>query len=812
MKFFKRNREDFKRLGIFGQWDKPYLTVDKDYEAGILDVFADLVEGGYIYRALRPVHWCFNCGTALAEAELEYADETSPSIFVRFPMVDEVSETFGAVPGAPVDCLIWTTTPWTLPANLAIALAPRARYALVEYKDPKSGSTRRMFFADDLADKVCEMTGIKSYKVLGVVEGRELEGKRYRHAWLDRTSPIVLADYVTLEDGSGCVHTAPGHGREDFITGQKYKLEIFSPIDDTGRLTDEAPPYDGMVVFEADPKIVADLEASGALLFQTDFSHSYPHCWRCHKPVIFRATEQWFVNIDHSNLRTRMLAEIDKVKWVPRWGYSRIRAMVEGRPDWCISRQRAWGVPIPAFFCEECGHVLISAEIVRHVRDIFAEHGADHWFRSPVEALLPHETRCPQCGNNAFRKESDIFDVWFESGSSHRGVLKNDPQMDFPCDLYLEGSDQHRGWFQVSLITSLAADNVAPFRSVLTHGFVVDEGGEKMSKSRGNFISTSDATSNVGADIFRLWVASCDFRNDIFTSLDAMKRMGDAYRKIRNTFRYLLGNLSDFDPPQQRVSKEELLPIDRWALIRLNRTIQRITEAYEKFEFHRVFSLIYNYCVVDVSSMYLDILKDRMYCDGADWSSRRSGQTVMYDMFTAMVRMLTPILVHTCEEAWQALDKKPAGQDAETIHLATIPLTDESLWDEEFEAEWERLAKVRADVLRCIEPLRKGEQIGSGLEAEVTLYSKNDELLAALNKWHDELPAFFITSTVEVKAENPPEQAMQGEDESDLFVTAKPASHGQCSRCWRYLSDIGSDAANPELCTRCAGVMEALGE
>src|SRR4051812_39687278 len=596
MKWVDVQRRQFRRLGGLGAWDDPYLTLDPRYEAGILDVLADLVERGYVNRQLKPIHWCITDRTALAEAELEYQEETTPSLYVNFPMVAGVPEAWRrgeAAGGGPWHVMIWTTTPWTLPANVAIAVHPDVTYAGVRYTEPATGQTVATILAADLVARVMALRQVTEFAEVGRCRGKELEHSEYRHPFVDRTSPIVLAPYVSVEDGTGLVHTAPGHGTEDYQTGRVYQLPTLSPVDGAGRFTDEAPaPLAGKGVFAANPSIVAMLRDSGHLFHELSFVHSYPHCWRCKKPVIFRATEQWFVGVDRNDLRGRTLKEIDRVRWLPGWGKSRIDAMVEGRPDWCISRQRSWGVPIPALGCVACGTQLLTAATARHFRDLFRAEGADAWFTRPVEAILPPGASCPNCHETEFRKEGDILDVWFESGSSHRAVL-DEPSYGLggsPAFMYLEGSDQHRGWFQSSILTSVGTNGRAPFETVLTHGFVVDEQGKKMEKSGTNAVSAVKATDQYGADVLRLYVASLDYADDVRMSDRGIKEMSEAYRKIRNTFRYLLGNLEDYDGfDPSRVAAETLHEIDRWALGQLNRVIRDVRAAYEQFEFYRVY-------------------------------------------------------------------------------------------------------------------------------------------------------------------------------------------------------------------------------
>ncbi|MCG3179852.1 MAG: Isoleucine--tRNA ligase [Phycisphaerae bacterium] len=805
MKFFARNRDDFKRLSIFGEWDTPYLTVNHDYEAGVLDLFAEMVAGGYVYRSLRPIHWCITDRTALAEAELEYDDITSPSVYVRFPLTDEsrarASELFGAA-GDAVDLVIWTTTPWTLPANLAIAVHPEFDYALFAAA-AADGQPFTGIVAEGLLDTLAARGLLADAKKLGTCKGRDLEGLTYRHVFMDRVGPVVLADYVTLEGGTGCVHTAPGHGREDFETGRRYGLEPVSPVDASGRFTDAGGPFVGQQVFEADPHVVKLLQEKGALLAAAPVKHSYPHCWRCHEPVIFRATEQWFVNVEHADLRSRLIGEVDKVDWIPDWGKARILGMVNTRPDWCISRQRSWGVPIPAFYCVGCGQTVLTADSVRHVRDLFAAHGSDHWFTHEAAELAPPGLACPKCGGKTFEKENDIFDVWFESGSSHWSVVRPDGRMQWPCDLYLEGSDQHRGWFQVSMITAMCARNDAPYQAVLTHGFVVDEKGEKMSKSRGNFISTSDAVKAVGADIFRLWVASANFRDDINTSIALMQNAGESYRKVRNTIRFILGNLHDFDPSADAVAPADMLPMDRWAVAKAAELHREVRGHYDAYVFHRVFGELFTFCDTTLSAFYLDALKDRLYCDGRDSRSRRSAQTAIYHCLVQLIQLLAPICPFTAEEAYAAMPHKWA--QADSVHLLTFAPVEGDWVDPELIEKFRELFTLRDAALDQLEQLRKSKEIGSGLDARVTLRVAGTELLKDYRSCSELLPGLFGVSEVEIA-----EVAKKTGAPDEVQVDAARSTSPRCDRCWRHLESVGSDTEHPTLCARCAAVVKAL--
>jgi len=808
MKYVDLQRQQFQGLGVTGDWYKPYLTLDPKYEAGVIDVFARLVERGFVYRSLKPIHWCMRCETALAEAELEYQEDESPSIFVNFRMVDDVSHFFDGIGDEDVYIMIWTTTPWTLPANMAIALNREFNYCAVRYTNPKTGKREITILAENCAASVMHLIGVSDFERLGSVRGDKLENLRYRHVFADRTCPIVLADYVSLEDGTGCVHTAPGHGQEDYMTGLQYGLEIMSPVDSRGVFTDEAGEFAGMEIWKANDVITRKLDELGVLLHSETMTHSYPHCWRCKEPVIFRATEQWFINVDHNDLRKNALEIIkNKVKWVPPWGEIRISNMVSERPDWCISRQRAWGVPIPAFYCKKCRAVLLKKEVVEHVRDVFREEGADSWFRKDASAFIPEGTKCEKCGGTEFEKETDIFDVWFESGSSHHAVLQQYEGMEFPADLYLEGSDQHRGWFQLSLLPCVATQDCAPFRTVLTHGFVLDEKGEKMSKSRGNFISCADALAEFGGDILRLWTSSLDYKVDMNVSRDLIRRTGDSYRRIRNTFRYLLGLLNDFDPAQHSVPYKELLEIDKWALSRTQRLIEAVTRAYEEFQFHRVFQLIHNFCAVEMSAFYIDVLKDRTYTFAANSKERRAAQTAMHNILLTLVRLCAPVLVYTSDEVWWEIKHK--DEDVPSVHLAHWPEVKTEWLDDELEKRWERLLEVRTDVARELEKLRKAGDIGSSLDARVALCAKDDRLRAFLEEYREQLPTIFIVSEVELLPE-PEDGSVAGVLLPSLQIKVEPSKLPKCERCWNRRDSVGKHPDHPTLCSRCVAVVQEM--
>jgi isoleucyl-tRNA synthetase len=797
-KYIDIQRGEFVRLGVFGDWEHPYITMDYGYEARIAREFGRFVETGAVYRRKKPVHWCPSCVTALAEAEVEYADVASPSIFVRFAFTENLGARVPELAGKKVSAVIWTTTPWTIPANMAVALHPDFEYTAVRHGD------ELLVLASDRAEKALEEMDLGRMEIYARFPGRALEGAKTRHPLYDRPSPVVLATYVTLDAGTGCVHTAPGHGQEDYETGVKYGLPVFSPVDDEGRFTDEAPPFSGKRVRNANPEVVEALRASGALLADGQVRHSYPHCWRCKKPVLFRATEQWFIAMDKGDLRGKALAAImNDVTWVPPWGRDRIHGMIESRPDWCISRQRVWGSPITVFHCEGCGEILMSRELCDHVAGIFEREGADAWYAREAAELLPPGTKCVKCGGTAFRKDGNILDVWFDSGVSHAAVLE-DPgnHLPWPADMYLEGSDQHRGWFHSSLLAAVGTRGKPPYREVLTHGHVVDAQGNKMSKSLGNVISPLDLMKNHGADVVRLWVAGADYTDDIRVSDEILARTADSYRKIRNTLRYLLGNLYDFDPARDAVDLKDMEELDRWALERMAQVVSRVRGAYREYAFHLVARELHEFCAVDLSSFYLDVLKDRLYASAAAGSGRRSAQTALFRIADGIVRLMAPVLSFTSEEAWRHLP----GKRPESVFLAEFP--DETTpGDLALTNRYQRLLTVREVVTRALEAVRQAKMIGTSLEAKVGVFVRNPEDAGLLASFGPGLADLFIVSQVRVE----PIKGDVGDTNAftvfdtgpGIGVVVEKAEGSKCPRCWKYDTKAAADTP----CPRCRAAL-----
>ncbi|MFA5164704.1 MAG: isoleucine--tRNA ligase [Candidatus Omnitrophota bacterium] len=790
LRFVATQKEEFKRLGVFGDWDDPYLTLNNKYVAGIVRSFAKMAAAGYIYKGVKPVNWCLRCETALAEAEVEYADHSSPSVFVKF-RVGASGKKF---------LVIWTTTPWTLVANVAVAVHPMLDYVTVD------ANGESYIIAKDLLESVAAKTGLKDYKVISSVKGKELEGLAYTHPFIGREGKVVLADYVSNEDGSGCVHTAPGHGMEDYLTGQRYGLPTIMPVDERGIFDKTAGEFAGMHVFKANAAITERLQKDGALLGSGTVSHSYPHCWRCKEPVIFRATVQWFINVDHNRLRKRTLEDIKGVKWVPQVGENRISAMIGSRPDWCLSRQRYWGVPIPAFYCESCKKPVLDVKVIEGIADLMEKEGSNAWFAKPAEELLPAGFACPECKGRKFRKEEDILDVWFDSGVSHQSVLRARSQLAFPADLYLEGSDQHRGWFQAAVLTSEPIEGKPPFKNVLTHGFVVDGEGRKMSKSLGNVISPQDVIKTHGADVLRMWVASCDYYEDIRISKEILERTSEAYRKIRNTARFILGNLFDFDPSADRLAQKDLLEIDKWAVSRAYSLAQEMAGYYDAFEFHKVFRALYNFCTVELSSFYLDVSKDRLYTYAPNSKERRSTQTAIYEVVMMLAKALAPIAPFTADEIWQKLKRDDAS---ESVHSALWPDAREGCVDKSLEDKWERLFALRPHIMKAIEEKRAKGAFGDSMEASVTLYIKDTGKYGYLHEFAKELAGVFLLSGFKLQDAPAGLPAKEGLSEVEgLGILVEKADGSKCERCWCRSTEVGSDAEHPSLCRRCAGILK----
>jgi isoleucyl-tRNA synthetase len=794
-KFIGIQREEFKRLGVFGDWENPYLTMDYAYEAAIVRELGKFVGAGAVYKGKKPVYWCGSCETALAEAEVEYGDHESPSISVRFAL-PEVAKALPSLRGKDVSIAIWTTTPWTLVANLAVALHPELDYVAVD-----TGSNSILILAEALQEQSLKKFGIRDGAVIEKFKGRKLEGLKARHPFLDRESLVILGEHVTLEAGTGAVHTAPGHGQEDYEVGLRYGLDIYAPVDHKARFTKEAGVFVGENVHRANTGVISLLKEKSALLADERLIHSYPHCWRCKQPVIFRATEQWFISMKTNDLLKKVVENASAVTWVPGWGRDRFLSMVENRPDWCISRQRAWGVSIAAFTCKNCRELLLDESVMDHVADLVEKEGADVWFTRTAAELLPAGRSCEKCGKDDFEREMDILDVWFDSGVSHAAVLQERKELSWPADMYLEGSDQHRGWFQSSLLASVGTTGRAPYRTVLTHGFTVDGQGKKMSKSAGNVVAPQEVIDQYGAEVLRLWVSAADYRDDIRISKEILTHLAEAYRRIRNTCRYLLGNLSDFDPERDQVPDSRLMEVDRWALLRLQKLMQRVEKAYDDFEFHIVFHAIHNFCAVDMSAFYLDILKDRLYTATAASVERRSGQTALHKILSALVRLMAPVLSFTADEVWGYMVE---GSRTPSVFLADFPKAEAQYLDDTLEARWEKLQVVRGETAKVLEALRKDKKIGHSLDAQVTLYAE-PALYDFLTGYDKDLPFIFIVSQVFVARESDaPADAYTSDLVRGLKITAGPAKGKKCGRCWMYQESVGAVAEHPQICSRCA--------
>lgn len=843
----KRQTRDFQRLGIFGEWDNPYLTMSNHYEAETARLFGRFVERGYVYKGARPVYWCIHDQTALAEAEVEYHQHTSPSVYVKFPLRSDPALIDPALAGRKVFVLIWTTTPWTLPANLGIAVHPDFEYSAFAHGEEV------YIVASELLESVaqkCDVGGQDGPKVLARFPGSKLDRLECSHAWLDRPSLLMVGEHVTLggeadaeveldvreardtkktgKSGTGCVHTAPGHGHDDFVLGKRYGLDIYCPVDNAGHFTPEVEHFAGQSVFEANPRIVEFMRDRGVLLFTESYEHRYPHCWRCKNPVIFRATPQWFISMDRaggpvverdedgrdrsnftenfsdesvsggSSLRTSALAEIERVQWLPGWGVDRMRNMFKGRPDWCVSRQRVWGVSIPVFYCARCSEAVADPQIINRVADIFEKESADAWYTREASELLPEGYQCGKCGAQEWTKETDILDVWFDSGASSIAVLENRQELRWPADVYIEGGDQFRGWFNSSLMVGLAVHNRAPYKTVLTHGWTVDAQGKAMHKSAGNAVPPDEVIKESGAEILRLWCASSNYFDDMRCSAEILQRVTDGYRKLRNTARFALGNLDGFNPERDSVAEADMLEIDRWALAELDAVTRKVRQAYDAYEFHTVYHALYNFCTVTLSARYFDIIKDRLYTFGPRSQARRSAQTALYRIADALARLLAPILAFTADEIWENL---PADGESRpvSVHVANFP--DALPEPDQRFARWEQLFAVREDVLRALEEARIAKHIGSSLEARVKI-SASGATLDLLEHYREELRYLFIVSQVEIV------RADTGVD--DVAIKILAAEGEKCERCWNYSTRVGESTKHPTVCERCVSALEEI--
>jgi len=801
LKCLDLQREDFKRLGVAGDWENPYVTLYPAYEAKQIEVFGEMAKKGYIYKGLKSVYWCTCCETALAEAEIEYAEKKSHSIYVKFPLIDDQGNLPVGVNPDKVFAVIWTTTPWTMPANVAISVHPEIDYAWVEIND------EIYLLATKLIENVVKANNLGEYTVISTMKGSAIEGMVFSHPFFDRQSPIILGEHVTLEAGTGCVHTAPGHGQEDFEVGTKYGLPVINPVDPAGKFTSEAGKFEGLFVEDANVPVIKELAALSLLLGKGSLKHQYAHCWRCKSPIIYRATEQWFASVD--GFRQQALDAIaNDVKWIPAWGEDRIHNMVADRQDWCISRQRVWGLPIPIFFCNKCNEHIINDETIEAVKELFHHEGSDAWWAKKPEEILPQGFACPHCNHGEFRKETDIMDVWFDSGSSHVAVLEQRPELKWPADMYLEGSDQHRGWFQSSLLTSVATRGTAPYKAVLTHGFVVDGEGRKMSKSIGNTIYPQEVIQQYGADILRLWVASADYKGDIRISKEILKQLAEVYRKIRNTFRYILGNLNDFNPDTDKVAYDQLMESDRWALMRLEQVRGKVTQAYEDYEFHQLYHTVHNFCAIDLSAIYLDILKDRVYTALPCSTERRAAQTTMYEILDTLVKVMAPVLTFTSEEVWQHMPKPQAYP--ESVQLTDWPVAHPEYLDEALDDKWTKILEIRGEITKALETARRNKVIGHSLDAAVSLYAEG-EILTALTAVKEDLTTLLIVSDVTLsdKLEKAPGEAYRAAD-MQLAVAIAPAQGVKCERCWIYSPTVHQDTEHPALCHRCTTVVKKM--
>lgn len=799
-KYVDIQREEFRRLGVFARWNEPYLTMSYDYEASIARQLGKFVAEGSVYRGRKPVYWCMYCQTALAEAEVEYENHTSPSVYVKFQVKSDLSDISKALAGKKSYFVIWTTTPWTLPANNAIALHKSYMYAAVE----KAGEV--YIVAEGLLDAVRKNLGMEDAKLLDRIPAKKLENKEAQHPFLNRISKIILSDHVTLEQGTGCVHIAPGHGQEDYEVGLKYGLEVLNPVDHQGKFTAQVEIGElvGEQVLKANPKIIEILKSKNALLKEEALQHSYPHCWRCKHPVIFRSTPQWFISMKGGDLRHRALDAIRRTEWIPAWGRERIYGMVENRPDWCISRQRKWGVPIMGFECKDCGEALLTQKVIEHIAAFFEKEGADIYFdEARVKDLLPPDTNCQKCGKKNLIPGKDILDVWFDSGVSFAAVLEKRKTLQFPADIYLEGSDQHRGWFHSSLLAAMGTQGVAPYKAVLTHGFVVDGEGRKYSKSAKNYVPPENVLKKMGAEILRLWVAAEDYRNDIRVSDEILARLSETYRKIRNTLRYLVGNLYDFDPAKDAVAYDKLYELDRWALASYAQLLEKLDQAYSKYEFHQIYHSLNHFCTVELSSFYLDILKDRLYTSAATSLERRAAQTVLYELAVGLATWMSPVLSFTAEEFWKYLPQTP--HKTESVFLHSIQKAPSEWLNEALELKYQKIRQIRDEVLKALELARKEKIIGSSLEAQVRIFAEGDTQ-KILKEYEKQWPTLLIVSQVVLVYELE-KNIHENEALDHLKVQILPAEGQKCERCWNFTITVGRNEKHPLVCERCAKVL-----
>ena len=785
----ENQKEQFKRLGVIGDWDNPYLTLKNDFVAKQIEVFGEMAKNGLIYKGLKPVYWCPHCETALAEAEIEYAEDKTTSIYVKFPVKDDKGLFAGL---ENVYFVIWTTTTWTLPGNVAVCLNPMLEYSLVKFANGEI-----YVLATELIDSVVAAAGLDAeYEVVKTFTGAELELITCQHPFLDRESLVIVGDHVTLDAGTGCVHTAPGFGAEDYMVCQNYdQLEIVVPVDAKGYQTEDAGEFAGLYYEESNEKILNNLKESGALLASQEIVHQYPHCWRCDSPIIFRAADQWFASVDA--LKEDAVKAIEGVKWIPEWGEERIKSMVVDRSDWCISRQRTWGVPIPIFYCADCGKEIINDETIKAIAKLFREESPDKWWELDANDMIPQGTKC-ECGCTNFTKEKDIMDVWFDSGSSHMAVCDDRDDLVWPADLYLEGNDQYRGWFQSSLLTSIAVRKQAPYKIIITHGMIQDGEGRKMSKSKGNVIMPQEIMNKFGADVLRLWVVSADYRTDMRMSQDALKQLSEGYRKIRNTARYILSNINDFDPKTDMVAYADMLEIDKWALLKLNEIVKKSIDSYENYEFHTLYSAMLNFCIVDLSNFYLDVLKSRLYTEKPDSLERRSAQSAMYLILDAMVKLLAPVLAYTSEEIWKFMPHTE-GADELSVMLNDMPKVVAEYENDEIKAKWDKIIAVRNDVNKALEPARNEKIIGKSLDAEVTVFA-DGEIYDLLKAMEADLAEIFITSKATILPKADEKDAMAGELVS---VAVEASKHEKCGRCWVHSETVGTIEGFDGICADC---------